>query len=138
MKIPLNPVGDGRDGTGRFAKGNRAGRGNPFAKQLYQLRTALHERVAAGDFAEMIDKLLEMAKAGSIPAAKLLLEHLIGKPVQAVHLSGPDGEKLDGLSLADIQLAVVEALHDEPAARVKVAAKLRELHEQSTRNGGAA
>lgn len=125
----------GRNANGTFTKGHRFAKGNPFARQQGALRTQLYAAVTTSDFKDILDKLLALAKEGNIPAAKLLLEHLIGKPVQAVHLSGPDGEKLEGISLGDVQLAVVEALADEPAARVKVAAKLKELHERASRNG---
>ena len=45
---PLSPAGDGasmeRDArTGRFAAGNQVGKGNPFAKRVAALRSALHD-----------------------------------------------------------------------------------------------
>jgi len=38
---PLATAGDGRDNRGRFAKGNKAGRGNPCAAKAQRLRVAL-------------------------------------------------------------------------------------------------
>jgi hypothetical protein len=131
---------DGRDKTtGRFMVGHRFGKGgNPFQKQQARLRAVLYEEVSEEKLRAMIRKHAELAENGDKVSFKILLEHMIGKPVATVHLSGADGEKLAGLSLADVQLAVVEALADEPGARIKVAAKLKELHERSSRNGGTA
>ena len=92
-----------------------------------------YEAVTGDDLREIIGALVTKAKAGNVPAAREVLDRLIGKPVQAVHLEGPDGESLPGLSLADLQLAVVEALADEPSARAKVAQALRGLYDRTRR-----
>src|SRR5258708_2822640 len=44
-KAAAVPAGDGRDGSGRFAKGNKGGPGNPFARRVGRLRSALLEVV---------------------------------------------------------------------------------------------
>jgi hypothetical protein len=45
----------------------------------------------------------ELALAGDITAARLYLEYCVGRPVQALELSGPDGEKLGGDPVADVE-----------------------------------
>jgi hypothetical protein len=76
--------------------------------------------------------LVEMAIGGDVAAAKVWLDHVVGKPVQAVELSGPDGAALD---LPAIVSTIMIALGDDPTARVKVAAAFRRLGETS-RDGG--
>jgi hypothetical protein len=123
--------GEFRQGNGRFKHGHQYAKGNPLARRVQKLRAALLGRVGVGDIRQVVDALLAKAKAGDIVAIRELLNRTVGKPVAPVDLSGPDGGRLGpGLSLADVQLAIVEALADEPGARLKVAQALKELHER--------
>jgi hypothetical protein len=136
MTTPLPPASNGRDSrTGRFTTGNPGGAGNPNLKRVHALRNMLLAKVTDADFDEVLEKLIGMAKGGDLDAIKELLNRLLGRPVAAVEVSGPDGEAL-GVNLADVQLAVWESLKDEPAARQKVAAGLRKLAQKGT-NGPA-
>ena len=78
--------GGGRDGLGRFAAGNSGGPGNPHGRQVAKLRAALLEAVTPEDLREIVEKLVESAKAGSIQAAHELLDRCLGKP-EAVDLA---------------------------------------------------
>ena len=127
---------DGRNSNGTFQKGHSYSKGNPFARQLCEMRAVLYSRVGSEDFAAVVDKLVSLAKDGSVAAAKLLIEHLCGKPVAKVELTGADGEPLAGLSLADVQLAVIGALADEPSAKDKVADALKLLYKRSQNGNG--
>jgi hypothetical protein len=80
---PQAPEG-GRDAHGRFGKGNAGGPGNPFARQVAALRTALLGRVTAEDVEAVAGELIRQAKEGNLAAAKLLLSYTLGKPAQAV------------------------------------------------------
>jgi type II secretory pathway pseudopilin PulG len=80
---PQAPDG-GRDAHGRFAEGNRGGPGNPFARQVAALRSALLARVTPQDGGDVAEALLRQAKGGSLAAAKLLLSYTLGKPGPAV------------------------------------------------------
>src|SRR5262245_35123958 len=62
---------DGRDSRGRFAKGNRGGPGNPFARRVARLRTLLLEIVSEDDLRRILRKLVELAGAGDLAAARL-------------------------------------------------------------------
>jgi hypothetical protein len=75
---------NGRDGRGRFAKGNRGGPGNPFARRIAQLRRALLAAVSEDDVAAVTRRLLEQAKAGDVAAARVLLAYVIGQPAPPV------------------------------------------------------
>lgn len=74
----------GRNERGQFVAGNPGGPGNPYARRSAELRRGLLEAVTLQDVQEIAEKLLELAKAGDIDAARLLLDRLLGKPVQPV------------------------------------------------------
>ena len=82
----------GRTANGRFAKGNRCGTGNPFARQVAGLRKALLNAVTEEDMQRLARKLLEQALEGSTAAAKLLLTYVLGKPTE---MPDPDRLNLD-------------------------------------------
>jgi hypothetical protein len=74
----------GRDAHGRFGKGNLGGPGNPFARQVAALRTALLASVTAADIEAVAQALVRQAKEGNVAAAKLLLSYTLGKPAAPV------------------------------------------------------
>jgi hypothetical protein len=75
---------EGRDARGRFARGNRGGPGNPFARRVAQFRRTLCESVTDEDIEAVSKKLLDQAKQGDVAAARLLLSYTIGRPAPAV------------------------------------------------------
>jgi hypothetical protein len=82
MKNAPSPNGpNGRDAAGRFAPGWRGGPGNPHARKVAQLRSALLAKVKSKDMREMIAALLAEAKAGNVAAAQVI-ERTLGKPVE--------------------------------------------------------
>jgi len=89
-------VATGSDGadhdatTGRFVRGNRAACGNAFARQVAERRKAILAAVSAEDIGRVAKKLCEMAVGGDVPAAKVLLTFVCGKPQPA-----PDVDRLD-------------------------------------------
>lgn len=74
---------NGRDDRGRFAEGNRGGPGNPHAKRVAKLRSALLDAVTEDDLQAIIAALVRKAKGGDIMAAKILLDRVLGKPLEA-------------------------------------------------------
>lgn len=82
---PSRPSGNGRAGGGRFAAGNTVARGNPHAQRVQEIRSALLEAVTLDDVKAIGAKLVTMAKAGDIAAAKLVLDRVLGRvPVDVV------------------------------------------------------
>jgi hypothetical protein len=75
--------GGGRGGDGKFLPGNRAAKGNPYARKAAALRAALFKAVSASDLRAVVKQLVAQAKQGDVQAAKLLLERLLG-PATAV------------------------------------------------------
>jgi hypothetical protein len=75
---------EGRDTHGRFAQGNAGGPGNPFARRVAALRSALLAAVTEADLDAIARTLAQQAKDGNVAAARLLLSYALGKPAAAV------------------------------------------------------
>ena len=73
-------VGGGRQAGGRFATGNAGGPGNPHARQVAALRSALLDAVTPAEMTAIVAKLVADAKAGSVASAREVLERTLGKP----------------------------------------------------------
>jgi hypothetical protein len=84
---PLEPVIDGRGPDGRFLPGNRAAKGNPYAAKVARLRSALINAVSQKELRLVVRKLIDQAKLGDVPAARLLLGYAVGVPDQRHTLS---------------------------------------------------
>ena len=76
---------DKRNSNGTFAKGNKGGTGNPYARKVAAIRTKMMEAVSDEDIEAIILKLVEDAKNGDPVARKELLDRLIGKPIDSPH-----------------------------------------------------
>ena len=87
-----NGAGDGRDSNGRFAPGWRGGPGNPHARKVAKLRSALLATVTEDDMKAVTLKLVAMARDGNLPAIKEMFERVLGKPIEADLM-----ERLDAL-----------------------------------------
>jgi hypothetical protein len=83
----------GREANGRFAIGNGGGPGNPFARQTAALHKALVDKVTVEEIRAIVDKLVELANAGNLGAARLLLQYVIGKPAPAVQPDNLDAQE---------------------------------------------
>ncbi len=81
---------ESRDSNGRFAKGNKGGPGNPFARKVAELRQALVNFITEDDMKHVAFILKEKAMGGDLAAIKLLFQYVLGKPQPA-----PDPDRLD-------------------------------------------
>lgn len=70
----------GRDQSGRFGPGNTFATGNPVQRHAQRLRQLFVTAVSEQDIRDIVLKLVELAKAGDIAAANLLLTRALGKP----------------------------------------------------------
>jgi hypothetical protein len=82
------------------------------------LAAATPERVEA-----LADKLFELALTGDVQAARVWLEHVIGKPLQAVEVSGPDRAPL---KLSTI-VAVINEFIPDPETRYALADRFYQM-----------
>ena len=84
MSKPSTNGTSGRKSNGQFAKGNKCGTGNPYARRVARLRSALLDAVGENGLADIVQGMVTAAKGGDVAAAKLLLSYLLGKPVESV------------------------------------------------------
>lgn len=81
MSAPRSENGrNGRDARGRFVKGCAGWPGNPHARRVAALRSALLARIGPAELGEIVAAMLEAARAGDVAAAKLLLSYSLGEP----------------------------------------------------------
>jgi hypothetical protein len=76
-------------------KGNPGGPGNPFARQVAELRERLLNRLTGEELDRIADKLIALAKEGDVPATKLHFSYTLGKPAEAVQPDQLDMEEWD-------------------------------------------
>jgi hypothetical protein len=70
---------NGRQSGGQFGPGNRFGRGNPHAQRVHAVQAVIRDETNDDDLRAIWRRLLEMAKAGDLAAAKLVLDRVLGK-----------------------------------------------------------
>ena len=121
----------GRDEKGQFTKDNRFGPGNPFARQMAEVRKMILEEGEEGDLRLVVKKLYAMAKEGDIQAIKVLLSYTAGKPTPC-----PDPDTLDQQELtlvAQTSQAVYPAMKTAEAMSPSVACDLLRLNRYTQR-----
>src|ERR1700712_4908718 len=79
--------------NGRFARGNKGGPGNPFARRTAELRSLFQEEMSNDDLRGIARALIERAKKGDVAAAKVTLQYALGKPAAAVEPDRVDIEE---------------------------------------------
>lgn len=67
---------------GRFAKGNREGRGNPLAGRAAKIRAVLLQQLTPARAKEIAKALIEQASQGDMAAIRELFDRTIGRPAQ--------------------------------------------------------
>jgi hypothetical protein len=107
----------GRDAKGRFTKGNPGGPGNPFARHVAKLRSALVQCVSEEDIRRIAEGLLVNSRIGHLPSIRILLMYVLGKPSSAVNPDTLDIEEWRQLvqPLAQIMAELPQALMSVPA-----------------------
>ena len=97
----MSPSRNGRTASGRFAKGNPGGPGNPHSRRVAALREALLESVTEADIRAVAKALVSKAKGGDIPAVRELLDRLLGKGDDKVAEAPPIIRVITGVPRAD-------------------------------------
>ena len=90
--VPAAEPKSDRPANGRFAPDNKGGPGNPYARQVAEIRKLLLNTVPGEEIAQVLLAVLEKAKTGDVAAVKLLLQYTVGKPAEAVD---PDRVEVD-------------------------------------------
>jgi hypothetical protein len=107
--------GTGRRPDGKFTAGNRIAVGNPHARKVAALKSALLEAITPEKMRELAHALHQQAIRGDIAAAQLLLRYTVGKPAEAV---SPDRLALDEIKLLREYPDVAEVVRVLVACRV--------------------
>jgi hypothetical protein len=100
---------EGRDAGGKFAKGNKHGRGNPFSRRLAAMRAAFLDATTPEDIQQLARQLLDRALAGHMDAAALFLAYALGKPSPVVNPDNLDINEWQLLAAAPGAVEVAEA-----------------------------
>jgi hypothetical protein len=100
--------GDGRAGNGRFAPGNTFAAGNTNHQRAHALRAALLAKATPERMERVIEKLLEDAAHEDpqvrLPSRKELLDRVIGKAQQFVHVTEEPDDRPDLSQLNDVEI----------------------------------
>lgn len=75
---------NGKDSAGRFAKGNRLGKGNPLAGRAAKIRAELLRMSTKASVREICQKLIEGAKAGDLAFIREWFDRCSGKPTDII------------------------------------------------------
>jgi hypothetical protein len=81
--VPATPAAAGgdRNARGQFVTGNRGGPGNPFARRVAALRSALLEAITPEQIADLVKAMYARALKGDMAAASILLRYAVGAPI---------------------------------------------------------
>ena len=104
--MPSPNGANGRDASGRFAKGWKGGPGNPHARHVAEIRSVLMSAVSDDDLRAIVSTLVEKAKAGDVMAAREVLDRMLGKAKVSIE-SKPPAMRTPDEVMADIQALVL-------------------------------
>jgi hypothetical protein len=93
-----------RDPKGRYLPGTAPGPGNPHAAHVHALKQAIYKAITPAALLPVLKKMLALATAGDIAAARLILEYAIGKPRVE-----PEAPARLGLPAANDAASIVQA-----------------------------
>jgi len=82
---------NGRDGRGRFVRGNAGGPGNPEARRTADFRRLVLD-AATDRFPAVVSKLFDLAESGEPWAVREVLDRVLGKPTAALEQTTPEPE----------------------------------------------
>jgi hypothetical protein len=111
----------GRNHKGQFTKGNPGGPGNPFARQVAELRKALLGAVTPTILRAIADELVAQALGGKLEAIKLLFQYVLGQPTE---MTDPDRVDVDEWKLVQeraVPSGEIASLFESTAPQVAIA-----------------
>jgi hypothetical protein len=118
------PERNGRDGRGLFQPGNQIAKGNVGNARMKALRRVLLDCATPEKVKEVEASLYGLAVGGDTTAIRIWLDHVVGRPVQSVSLSAPEGVTLD---LRRVVATIMLAIGDDEATQVRVGQALKQL-----------
>ena len=125
------PVAEGKDpATGRFVAGNKCGKGNPHFRALARNRTLFLVAAGSTQVYEIAHKLVQLALAGNVEAARLVLLYAVGRPTPAVNPDAADEDAWQRHAASPLFAEVCAAAQrDGFAAALAMLAKIQQAEE---------
>jgi hypothetical protein len=124
---PPGPAAGDRDASGRFAAGNRCGRGNPHARRMAALRQAFLSAATEERMRQLAEAMYAAAVAGDWQAAGLFLRFVIGRPAGPVDPDRVDEEewrmRRDAPDFSEVLAAVSKLVARDALAMLKTMAE---------------
>jgi hypothetical protein len=120
-----NPTTNDREANGQFAKGNPGGPGNPYARQVAAMRLRALDRVSGDDVEAILSKMVTLAKEVDVPAARLVLQYTLGKPVASAHPDRLDSDEVEAFQANAMRQDAFSLVGSTPVEPVLLA--VREL-----------
>jgi hypothetical protein len=115
-----------RDEKGRVKPGSRLATGNVGRTRMAMLRRTLIKAVSPDKVRQAEAKLFEMFMDGDTTAARIWMDHVLGKPLTQVEVTSRGGQSL---TLAFVISAINQAVPD-PEVRDRISQVLDQLCDQ--------
>ncbi len=90
LNNPLPDGSNGQDSKGRFAPGNKLGKGNPYNKRAQELRTLFVAELSDDRMKKIAVKVIRMAIKGDMEAIREVFLRVFGKPANPEQVLGSD------------------------------------------------
>jgi hypothetical protein len=120
----MSTVAERSPTTGQFLNGNKIGLGNVNARRMHELRKEILAATSPELVIAVWEKISRQALDGCTTSQKMFMEYTLGRPTQAIEISGDQGGPIN---LQALVARISFALRDDPAARFKLAAVLHDL-----------
>jgi hypothetical protein len=129
-----------REANGYFAKGNAVTLGRTGDKRIGALRRAAREAATPEEVVEVLAHFRSLfLKFGDTVAGRTWLEYTVGKPSQAIEVSGPEGgpARIDLRAVAGLILKVAGDDEDRRALALQLVKQLGPPVEDASDGPGA-
>jgi hypothetical protein len=127
----MTEIDNGRDERGLFRPGNTISKGvggNPNGKRMAEYKRALIACGSEADIQKLYSTLMVAALDGDVQAAKLLLDHLVGRPTTTVEVTGNGAAPIQTDITAIV--AIIQQEEPDPEKRLKIARRILQLGQQ--------
>ena len=105
---PAQTPTNGHYANGRFAKGNKGGPGNPFARRTAAMRKAIIDAVTPEQLAAIAAVMVKKAQEGDVAAAKLVFSYAVSMRLFKEKLTKLE---LAGMALLAVGVAIITLAH---------------------------
>jgi len=116
MSDTIKMAANGRDKMGRFAAGGAAGPGRPRREVEAAYLAAFTSAMPPEELEKIIEAVVEQAQAGNVQAARLLIEHSLGRPTSRLELAdASEGFRVAGQTPAESLEMMMQRINEKIA-----------------------